>query len=371
MHLVVDAVAVRAGSAGIVVEHLLDGWTQLATGDRITVLTGPDGPDFTPPAGVDVVRLDSRLPGPAAGIWLRSVAVRRAAASLGADAVLSGVPASGLLGTRARRGLILYDLRHELRPHQFSRGTRIARRVSWWWSMRRADGIYTISERTLHDLQERHPRAARHAVAAQLGSDHVLAWPTANSQGQDPAPADPPYALAFGHFANKNADAVLAGWAEFCRSEEKWLLRLVGMGTADRTAAQEQVARLGIEDRVELMPWLDDDAFASWFAGAGLVIFPSDFEGYGLPAAEALRLGIPTVVSDDPALAEVTGGHAVTAASTTPADLADAVRRALALTDDQRAAGQRFAETFTWRRTARIVRDDLLRSNRGLEHVEP
>ncbi|NHA01524.1 glycosyltransferase family 4 protein [Nocardioides sp. W3-2-3] len=57
-----------------------------------------------------------------------------------------------------------------------------------------------------------------------------------------------------------------------------------------------------------LMPWLDDDAFQRCFAGAGLIVFPSDFEGFGLPAAEALRLGIPLVVSADEALAEVTGG---------------------------------------------------------------
>ena len=129
---------------------------------------------------------------------------------------------------------------------------------------------------------------------------------------------DRPYALAFGHFGNKNADAVIAGWAEFChRATPSWVLRLVGMGSADRAAAAEQVERLGIADRVELMPWLDDDAFQACFAGAGLVIFPSDFEGFGLPAVEAMRLGIPLVVSDDPALAEVTGGHAVTARTTT------------------------------------------------------
>ncbi|UMG91115.1 glycosyltransferase [Nocardioides sp. TF02-7] len=283
MHLVVDAVAVQEGSAGIVVEHLLAGWTELAPADRVTVLAPPAGPAFRVPAGVAVETLTAPLPGPAGRLWLRSVAVRRAARRLRADAVLSGVPASGLLGTRCPRGIILYDLRHELRPHQFSRATRLARRVSWGWSMASADGIFTISERTLGDLRRRHPRHAGKARAAVLGSDHALAWPPA-----DPArPEEPPYALAFGHFANKNADAVIAGWAAFCRTDDRWHLRLVGMGAADRAAAEEQVARLGVADRVTLMPWLDDEAFARCFTGAGLVVFPSDFEGFGLPAAEA------------------------------------------------------------------------------------
>ena len=352
MHLLVDAVAVQSGSSAIVVEHLLRGWTELAPSDRITVLTGPEGAAFAVPAGAVVEPVHPPVGGPVGGLWLRSVAVRRRARQLGVDAVLSGVPASGLLGSTARRGLILYDLRHELRPHQFSRATRVARRLSWAWSMRRADGIFTISERTLDDLRRRHPRPARKGAAAVLGSDHVQGWP-------QPEPADPPYAIAFGHFANKNADAVIGGWAQFCETEPRWRLRLVGMGSADRAAAEEQVRSLGIVDRVELMPWLDDEAFQRCFTGAGLVVFPSDFEGFGLPAAEALRLGIPTVVSADPALAEVTGGHAVTARSTGAADLAAAFAEAIALSPEALEAGRRYAEPFTWRRAAEVVRNGL------------
>jgi glycosyltransferase involved in cell wall biosynthesis len=266
------------------------------------------------------------------------------------------VPATGLVGygSSARRGLILYDLRHELRPHQFSARTRLSRRVSWGWTMSRADGIYTISERTLDDLRDRHPRLAGHGVAAQLGADHVDEWRTSSV-------ATAEYALAFGHFGNKNADAVIEGWAQFCTTDHTWRLRLVGMGSADRAAAVKRVAELGVEDRVELMPWLDDEEFQDYFAGAGLVVFPSDFEGFGLPAIEAMRLGIPVVVSDDPALAEVTGGHAAVARSTSPEDLAAAIAEALAFTPDRLEAGRRFTDAFSWRRTATVVRESLLR----------
>lgn len=361
MHLVVDAVVVRPGSSAVVVEHLLRGWQQAAPEDRVTVLCDEQGPAFDVPAGYPVVTVRAPLGGPAGAAWLRSLGVRRAARSLRPDAVLAAVPATGLVGYGAatRRGLILYDLRHELRPHQFSWRTRLSRRVSWSWTMSRADGIYTISERTLTDLRERHPRLSRHGVAAQLGADHVDAWP---ATGADPTGPGAPYALAFGHFGNKNADAVIEGWARYCRTdpEQAWRLRLVGMGSADRAAATARVEELGVADRVELMPWLDDAAFEDVFAGAGLVVFPSDFEGFGLPAIEAMRLGIPVVVSDDPALAEVTGGHAVVARSTAPEDLATAITDALRLTPDRLEAGRRFTDGFSWRRTARVVRASLL-----------
>lgn len=369
MHLVVDAVVVRSGSSAIVIEHLLRGWREAAPGDRVTVLCDEAGPAFAVPDEYPVVTVRAPVGGPAGAAWLRSFGVRRAARALLPDAVLAAVPATGLVGYgdgAVRRGLILYDLRHELRPHQFSRKTRISRRASWGWTMSRADGIYTISERTLADLQARHPRLARQGVAAQLGADHVDTWPAVAAR-VEPTPAEPveapPYALAFGHFANKNADAVLEGWARFCRttgSGPAWRLRLVGMGSVDRAAAAEKVAELGVADRVELMPWLDDDAFQDVFARAGLVIFPSDFEGFGLPAIEAMRLGIPVVVSDDPALAEVTGGHAAVAASTAPGDLAAAITEALGYSREQLEAGRRFTDAFAWRRTAGVVRASLL-----------
>lgn len=364
MHLVVDAVVVRSGSSAIVIEHLLRGWTEAAPDDRVTVLVDEEGPAFAVPDGYPVITVRAPLGGPAGAAWLRSFGVRRAARALRPDAVLAAVPATGLVGYGGPRGLILYDLRHELRPHQFSAKTRLSRRLSWGWTMRRADGIYTISERTLTDLQDRHPRVARHGVAAQLGADHVDTWPAVAGRLDDGSPrsAGAPYALAFGHFANKNADAVLEGWAQFCRTDDRWRLRLVGMGSADRAAATDRVATLGVADRVELMPWLDDDAFQDVFADAGLVIFPSDFEGFGLPAIEAMRLGIPVVVSDDPALAEVTGGHAAVASSTSPADLAAAIAEALAFTPEQLDAGRRFTDGFSWRQTATVVRESLLGS---------
>jgi glycosyltransferase involved in cell wall biosynthesis len=360
MHLVVDAVAVEVGSSGIVVGNLLHGWVRAAPDDTVTVLTGPAGPPFVAPPGVGVVRLPRRA-GPLGGLWLRSFDVRRATTRLGADAVLVGVPASSLAGARVPRAVILYDLRHEMRRHQFPLSRRIARRLSWGWSLQIADAVCTISERTLADLRHRHPRHARRGVAAALGADHVDGWPKAS-------PADPPYALAFGHFANKNAEAVLDAWSHACREGivgEEWSLRLVGMGPSDRAAAAARVAALGLDHRVELMPWLDDEHFRDCFVRAGLVVYPSDFEGFGLPAVEAMRLGIPVVVSDDEALAEVTGGHAVTASSVGQRGLAAALGEALALEPDRLEAARRFTDRMTWERTAATIRQALLARPRG------
>jgi glycosyltransferase involved in cell wall biosynthesis len=290
--------------------------------------------------------------GGAVGLWTRTVGVRRAARELGADAVLSGVTASGLLGTACTHGVVLTDLRHEILPEQFSAGRRLARRLSYGVSFRQADAIFCISGRTRDDLVARYPEAGPRAVVASLGSDHVDDWPP-RSAGQAP------YAVAFGRFANKNADAVLEAWAEFCRADAAWTLRLVGMSEDDRVRAGERIAALGIADRVVLMPWLSDEQFAQSFVSASLIVFPSEFEGFGLPAVEAMRLGIPLVVSADPALGEVTGGHAVIATDLTPGGLAASMRQAVARSAEELAAAQAWAERFSWEGMARVVREAL------------
>lgn len=353
MKLLVDAVAVQRGSAAIVVGNLLAGWVAGWPDDEIVVLAdGP--PDFALPPGVTVETTEHRLDSTLGRLAAQSVDVRRACRRLGADALLSGVTASAFLGAPCPHAVIVYDFRHELRPEQFSAPRRLARRVLYGWSFRRADALACISDRTRRDLVARRPRRADKAFAALLGADHVDTWrPGGSAESR-------PYALAFGHFANKNVDGVLRAWAQrVATADDSVLLRICGLGATARQEALDLVRTLGVDAQVELMPWLEDAEFESVFAGASAILFPSDFEGFGLPAVEAMRLGIPVVISSDPALLEVTGGHAVVAAGTSAPELAAAIDRALALPAEEIAAGVAHAREFTWLRTAGAIRARL------------
>ncbi len=113
---------------------------------------------------------------------------------------------------------------------------------------------------------------------------------------------------------------------------------------------------LGLAGVVTISPWLPKEVFREQFASSSLVVFPSDFEGFGLPTVEAMRLGIPVVITPEPALLEVTGGHATVVDGEGPEALARAVEVARHASPEAIAAARRHAAAFTWANFASGVR---------------
>jgi glycosyltransferase involved in cell wall biosynthesis len=98
--------------------------------------------------------------------------------------------------------------------------------------------------------------------------------------------------------------------------------------------------------------YVPKDELVRLYQSAAALLFPSRYEGFGLPVVEAMACGTPVVAAPEPALEEVAGDAAVFAD-----DLADGVRRALAERDRLAAAGLERAKAFSWRETARLTAD--------------
>lgn len=118
------------------------------------------------------------------------------------------------------------------------------------------------------------------------------------------------------------------------------------------------IARLGLRDRVRLLPDVDDELLPAVYRAASVFAFPSLSEGYGLPALEALAAGVPSAVSDIPVLAEVTGGAALLVPPHDARAWAGALTTLLhdsALRARVAAAGRSVAHAATWRRGAAVL----------------
>src|SRR5205823_4400233 len=102
----------------------------------------------------------------------------------------------------------------------------------------------------------------------------------------------------------------------------------------------------------EVRGYVPKDELVRLYQSAACLVFPSRYEGFGLPVVEAMACGTPVVAAPEAALQEVAGDAAVFAD-----DLADGVRRALDDRDRLAAAGLRRVQAFSWRETARITAD--------------
>jgi glycosyltransferase involved in cell wall biosynthesis len=92
-----------------------------------------------------------------------------------------------------------------------------------------------------------------------------------------------------------------------------------------------------------------------WYRGAAIFVFPSRFEGFGMPVVEAMACAAPCVVSSHPSLDEACGDAAIRVDPESPEEIAAGIERALAERDELVRRGLAHASGFTWRRAGEIM----------------
>ena len=122
-----------------------------------------------------------------------------------------------------------------------------------------------------------------------------------------------------------------------------------GPDKGGRAHAERTAERTGLAARVEFKGHVPQAELAALYRGAACLVFPSRYEGFGLPALEAMASGTPVVATRAGALPEVTGDAAILVDDRSPAALAGGIERALADRERLVAAGLARAAGFTWR----------------------
>lgn len=111
------------------------------------------------------------------------------------------------------------------------------------------------------------------------------------------------------------------------------------------------------EGSVRILGYADEATLHALYATARALLFPTLYEGFGIPVAEAMAAGLPAIVSDIPVMREVTGGMADFVSPDDVEGWVDAVRRAIDENEgglaERRAAARQASEAFTWEATAR------------------
>ena len=164
------------------------------------------------------------------------------------------------------------------------------------------------------------------------------------SDGED-AGLESPYLLSVATLEpRKNLETLLAAHTLLGGSPELVLVGAEGWGE------QPALERPG----VRRLGFVSDEELARLYRGAAVVVYPSRFEGFGIPVIEAMACGAPVVASSHPSLDEASGDAALRADPDDPAAIAAAVE--LALTDRERwaALGLAHVRSFTWRAVGEV-----------------
>ena len=214
-------------------------------------------------------------------------------------------------------------------------------------TVRAASRIIADSEASALDVHELLGRPMAEIDVIHLGVEAV------DPLAQATDPTVRPYVLSGGNrMPHKNFDRLLAAWTHIPPAERP---KLVITGSHGDDPLRPVVHRLGLDDDVELRGWVTSDELAALYDHASAYVFPTLFEGFGLPVLEAMARGCPMIGSDIPVLHEVGGDDMAYFDPYDPASIATAVRKVVSDADVRSAmaaAGRKRAATFTWQRAA-------------------
>ena len=147
----------------------------------------------------------------------------------------------------------------------------------------------------------------------------------------------------------------LIGALALIRRERRPLLVLPGFPTPHELELRARAEELGLTGDVRFLGWIDSGEMEGLYAAAACLVFPSLYEGFGLPVLEAMARGVPVACSGRGALDEVAGDAALRFDPESEREIAAAIERLLG--DDReaerlRAAGRERAAQYTWAKSA-------------------
>jgi len=168
-------------------------------------------------------------------------------------------------------------------------------------------------------------------------------------------PGEKALLLHVGHCAaRKNVEGLLQ--ASALLRQRGLAIRFLQVGGVFTPAQRHLVETLGIGEAVTQIPHISNAELPAFYSAADVFVFPSFYEGFGIPLIEAMACGTPVVCSNWELFHEVCGDAALFADPNSPEAIAKAIAQVLedpALASDLRERGLRRAREFTWERTAR------------------
>lgn len=151
---------------------------------------------------------------------------------------------------------------------------------------------------------------------------------------------------------NKNLERLVEAYALSPARQSHRLLLVGSVSAPQREAMRARLRYLGILDRVRITGFVADGVLPALYSAADALLFPSLYEGFGLPILEAMACGTPVLTSTGGSCPEVAGGQAVIVDPLDVQAIAAGIGDTLAMTESRIEAALCYARSKTWKQTA-------------------
>ena len=352
------------GGTEIYLRGLLAGLAGIDAANQYLIFTNREtGPDLIP-RQPNFQRLPQPVPAvsrPARIFW-EQAALPLAAARQSLDVMLNPGFTAPLL-CPCPQVTVFHDLQHHRHPEYFRWFDLPFWQFFLFWSAHVSRLLLAVSATTAADLLKYYHLPESKVRVTPEGVDPVF-FDIARRRHPEP------FLLSVSTLhPHKNLDGLLRAFARFRRTHPEF--RLVACGLHGHFAGPLHDLRdsLGLRDAVTFPGWIPREDLHDLYARAWAFLYPSRFEGFGLPLLEALASGIPTACSQIEPLSSIAAGAAL---EFDPLDTAAMAEAMLRITDDEalRArlaeAGPRRAAQFSWRATAEGTLAALMAAGRGV-----
>ncbi len=256
--------------------------------------------------------------------------------------------------------MVVYDLAWAHYPQHYpQREIRIFRDI-YPRCLAKAKMVFAISEFTKQDIQRVYGTPAEKIRVVPCAVDPTFSpLASAAEEAGEKWGLEPGFLLAVGtSHPRKDIATLLRGYALARHRLPLPALALIGPGEAASGPLAALAEELGISERVRWLGYVPHRHLPLLYRAAGVFVMPSLYEGFGLPALEAMACGTPVICSNAGALPEVAGDAAILVEPGRPEAFAEALVSVLsgqALSQQLRERGLKRAAEFSWENSAKLA----------------
>jgi glycosyltransferase involved in cell wall biosynthesis len=348
----------HVGGTEIYLRNLLAAFAELDRENQFFIFTNREtGADLVPPQPnfIDIPQFVRASVRPWRLLW-EQTALPAAAAKLKLDCLFNaGFTAPAFFPCPTVT--VFHDLQHKRHPEHFRWFDLPFWDFFLWISAKKSTLLIAVSEETEKDLLRYYKlppgrvRVAPHGVEREFFEiarrrktfeQYVLCVSTLHP--------------------HKNLKTLIRAFAAFRVEHPEWKLVIAGMRGFDAEGVERQIAESGVKDAVRVTGWIPREELYSLFENAAAFVYPSTFEGFGMPVLEAMAAGLPLACSGIEPLCSIARNCAVFFAPSDEREMTIALERVTSdeeLRKNLSRAGIERARGFTWEASARATLDAI------------